>query len=235
MIDRNLLKQYAAQIGVELDDNALSRFLVFEGELIGTNRKYNLTAITNPDDVLVKHFVDSLMLLKYFDLDYGTKLIDIGSGAGFPGIPLLIAKNNKLHVLFVDSTRKKTNFIENALASCGLEADVCCGRAEELGADGDYRERFDVATARAVAPLNILAEYCLPFVRQGGYFIALKGAKDELPEAQNAITILGGEVESNVSYKLPNGDLRSMIIVKKISHTPTQYPRINSKITKAPL
>ena len=235
MINRDLLKQYAGDIGVELDDNALSRFVVYEGELVGTNRKYNLTAITESDEVLVKHFVDSLMLLKYFDLDYGMSVIDVGSGAGFPGIPLLIAKNNKLKIVFLDSTKKKTRFIENALESCGLEAPVVCGRAEDFAHETDYRERFDIATARAVAPLNILAEYCLPYVKVGGYFIALKGAKDEVPDALGAIEALGGELESNVSYKLPNGDARSLVIVKKISHTSPKYPRVNSKITKSPL
>ena len=235
MINRDLLEKYAGEIGVELDDNALSRFVVYAGELIGTNRKYNLTAITDPDEVLVKHFIDSLMLLKYFDLDYGTQIIDVGSGAGFPGLPLLIAKNNQLDVVFVDSTKKKTRFIENALESCGLEAPVICERAEELAQDPLFREEFDVATARAVAPLNILAEYCLPFVREGGYFIALKGSKDEVEDARNAIKVLGGELESNVSYKLPNGDPRSLVIIKKISHTPTKYPRVNSKISKSPL
>lgn len=235
MINRDLLKQYASDIGVELDDNALSRFLVYEGELVGTNRKYNLTAITDSNDILVKHFIDSLMLLKYFDLDYGMSVIDVGSGAGFPGIPLLIAKNNKLNIVFLDSTKKKTRFIENALESCGLEAPVICERAEDCAHNPDFREEFDVATARAVAPLNILAEYCLPYVRVGGYFIALKGSKDEVPDALRAIEELGGELESNISYKLPNGDPRSVVIIKKISHTSPKYPRVNSKITKSPL
>ncbi|MBQ9228065.1 MAG: 16S rRNA (guanine(527)-N(7))-methyltransferase RsmG [Eubacterium sp.] len=235
MVNRELLRQYAAEIGVELDDNALSRFLVYEGELVGTNRKYNLTAITDSDEVLVKHFIDSLMLLKYFDLDYGMDVIDVGSGAGFPGLPLLIAKNNKLNIVFLDSTRKKTRFIEHALASCGLEAPVVCERAEECAHDPEFRETFDVATARAVAPLNILAEYCLPYVKVGGYFIALKGSKDEVPDALCAIGELGGELESNVSYKLPNGDPRSIVIIKKVSQTSTKYPRVNSKIAKSPL
>ena len=235
MINRDLLEEYSGAIDVELDDNAISRFAVYAGELIGTNRKYNLTAITNVDDVLVKHFIDSLMVLKFFDLDYGTKIIDIGSGAGFPTLPLLIAKNNKLRATFLDSIKKKTQFIENALDSCGLEAEVVCTRAEELAQNEDYREKYDVATARAVAPLNILCEYCLPFVRVGGYFLALKGSQDETKEAANAIKVLGGEIESNVSYKLPNGDPRSIVIIKKISQSPTQYPRKSKKIATKPL
>ena len=235
MIDRDLLEKYARDIGVELDDNALSRFVVYAGELIGTNRHYNLTAITDPNEVLIKHFIDSLMILKYFDLDYGMSVVDVGSGAGFPGIPLLIAKNNKLEMLMLDSVKKKGRFIENALDSCGLEATVLTTRAEICAHALELRERFDVATARAVAPLNVLAEYCLPFVKVGGYFIALKGSQNEVPAAERAIKLLGGEVESNVSYKLPNGDPRSIVIIKKISHTPTEYPRITNKITKRPL
>lgn len=235
MIDRDLLERYAEEIGAGLDNNMLSQFQVYAGELIGTNRQYNLTAITDPEDVVVKHFVDSLMVLKYFDLDYGTKIIDIGSGAGFPTFPLMIAKNNKLKVTFVDSVAKKLRFIENALRACGLEAELVCARAEVLGNNAAYREKYDVATARAVAPLNILCEYCLPFVKVDGYFIALKGANDELEDAENAIKMLGGEVESNVSYKLPNGDARTLVIIKKISQTPTEYPRKSKKISTKPL
>jgi len=235
MIDRDLLERYAEEIGAGLDNNMLSQFQVYAGELIGTNRQYNLTAITDPNDVVVKHFIDSLMVLKYFDLDYGTKIIDIGSGAGFPTFPLMIAKNNKLKVTFVDSVAKKLRFIENALRACGLEAELVCARAEVLGNNAAYREKYDVATARAVAPLNILCEYCLPFVKVDGYFIALKGANDELEDAENAIKTLGGEVESNVSYKLPNGDARTLVIIKKISQTPTEYPRKSKKISTKPL
>ncbi len=235
MINRDLLEKYAEEISAPLDNNMLSQFQVYAGELIGTNRQYNLTAITDPEEVVIKHFIDSLMVLKYFDIDYGTKIIDIGSGAGFPSLPLMIAKNNKLKVTFVDSVQKKLRFINNALESCGLEAELVCARAEVLGQNESYREKYDIATARAVAPLNVLCEYCLPFVKLDGYFIALKGSENEVPEAENAIKLLGGEVESNVSYKLPNGDARSIIIIKKISHTPTEYPRKTKKISVKPL
>ena len=235
MIDRDLLKKYAKEISVELDDNMLSQFRLYSSELISTNKKYNLTAITDPDDIIVKHFIDSLIVLKYFDLNYGDKVIDIGSGAGFPGLPLLIAKNGKLKVTFLDSVRKKLLFIERALRVCGLEAELVNSRAEELAKNDNYRESYDVATARAVAPLNILCELCMPFVKVGGYFIALKGSGDEVDTAMNAIKELGGELESNVSYELQNGDRRSIVIIKKISQTPTVYPRKSKKITTKPL
>ena len=235
MIDRDKLYQYARDIGVELDDNMLSRLRLYASELITTNKKYNLTAITEPDEVVVKHFIDSLNVLKYFDLDYGNKIIDIGSGAGFPALPLLIAKNGMLEVTFVDSVRKKLLFIERALNVCGLKGEILHERAEELGQNKDYRESYDVATARAVAPLNVLCELCMPFVKVGGYFIALKGSSDEVTDAKRAIKQLGGKIESNVSYKLPNGDPRSIVIIKKISQTPTKYPRKYKIISSKPL
>ena len=235
MINRETLYKYAKELGVELDDNMLSQFRLYASELISTNKKYNLTAITDPDDIIVKHFIDSLAVLKFFDLDYGDKIIDIGSGAGFPSLPLLIAKNGMLETTFVDSVRKKLLFIERALKVCGLKAEIIHARAEELSRDKAYRESYDVATARAVASLNVLCELCMPFVKVGGYFIALKGASDELASAKNAIKTLGGKVESCVSYKLPNGDSRSIIIIKKISQTPTAYPRIYKNIASKPL
>lgn len=235
MINRDLLEKESQAINVYLDDNALSRFMVYAGALVGTNRSMNLTAITDPDEIVVKHFIDSLMILKYFDLDYSTKIIDIGSGAGFPGIPLLIAKDNKLDLTVLDSVKKKLRFVENALESCGLSAQTVCERAEVLSKDENYREQYDVAVARAVASMSALCEYCLPFVKVGGYFIALKGNEEEITSAKNAITTLGGEIENIVSYKLPNGDNRTMAIIKKISQTPTEYPRKSKKIATKPL
>ena len=235
MINRDLLEKYAEEISAPLDNNMLSQFQVYAGELIGTNRQYNLTAITDPEEVVIKHFIDSLMVLKYFDIDYGTKIIDIGSGAGFPSLPLMIAKNNKLKVTFVDSVQKKLRFINNALESCGLEAELVCARAEVLGQNESYREKYDIATARAVAPLNVLCEYCLPFVKLDGYFIALKGSENEVPEAENAIKLLGGELESSNAFTLPNGDKRFIFVIKKISQTPTKYPRRSKKIDTKPL
>jgi 16S rRNA (guanine527-N7)-methyltransferase len=166
----------------------------------------------------------------------GQTLIDVGCGAGFPGLPLLIA-NPKIEVTFVDSISKKLGFIKEILNRCGLIADVKHARAEELGKDEDYREQYDYATARAVAPLNILAEYCLPLVKVGGLFIAMKGSsgKEELDNAQKAIATLGGEVVKFAEFELSNGDKRSIVVVRKISQTPTKYPRKSKKIDTKPL
>ena len=166
----------------------------------------------------------------------GQSLIDIGSGAGFPGLPLLFA-NPDINVTFVDSIRKKLVFIKDVLLNTGLIAETKHARAEELGRNNEFREKFDFATARAVAQLNVLCEYCLPLVKVGGLFIAMKGSsgKEELAQANHAIEALGGELAKFAEFTLSNGDKRSIIIIKKISQTPTKYPRKSKKIDTKPL
>jgi len=161
-------------------------------------------------------------------------VIDVGTGAGFPGLPLLIARPD-LDLTLADSLHKRLVFLKDVLHGCGLVAERVHERAEILGKDPDYRERYDIATARAVAPLPVLCEYCLPFVKVGGAFLALKGAEDEVAAAKRAIETLGGELEQNVSYKLPSGDSRHLVVVRKISQTPTKYPRKPKKIDTKPL
>lgn len=234
MIDKELLKKFADEINISLDDEALTNFDIYADELAEWNGKMNLTAITEPEDIVIKHFVDCLFLLKYADIAESARIIDVGTGAGFPGIPLLIARKD-LHLTLMDSLNKRLIFLEDVLDKCALSAELIHSRAEDLGRDELYREKYDVATARAVAPMNVLSEYCLPFVKIGGFFIALKGSNDETESAAGAVKELGGEIIKNVSYKLPSGDKRSIIIVKKISQTPTKYPRKSKKITSKPL
>ncbi len=234
MINKELLKEYAKDFGVNLSENALESFDKYAAELVETNKVMNLTAITEPDEIVIKHFVDSLALLKYVDIPEGAKLIDVGTGAGFPGVPLLIAKNG-IELTLLDSLSKRLGFLESVLDECSLSATLVHARAEDAGKDAELRETFDFAAARAVAPLNVLCEYCLPFVKVGGYFAALKGNGEETETAKNAVSLLGGEIESVVSYKLPNNDPRSIVIIKKISQTSTQYPRKPKKIASSPL
>ncbi len=217
-----------------LTDEQLTKLDIYAQELVEWNQKMNLTAITEPDEIAVKHFVDCITLLNYANISENAKIIDIGTGAGFPGIPLLIARND-LKFTLVDSLNKRLNFIENVLDKCELTAELLHSRAEDLGKNTDYRESFDYSVARAVAPMNVLCEYCLPFVKIGGELIALKGSNDDVANAENAIKELGGELVSNVSYKLPNGDGRTIAIIRKISQTPTKYPRKSKKITTQPL
>ncbi len=234
MIDKNRFCSLAKENGIILDDTALERFDTYAELLVEWNGKMNLTAITEPEEIEVKHFLDCLMLTKYFQLEYNQTVIDVGAGAGFPSVPLLIYKPD-LCLTMMDAINKRLTFLDTAVHALGLEAQLIHERAEAAGQDENYREKFDLATARAVAPMNVLAEYCLPFVKVGGYFVALKGSNDDTQSAISAIETLGGEVVDNISYKLNGTELRSIVIVKKISQTPTQYPRKSKKISTKPL
>lgn len=234
MIDKERLRSLALQSGIELDQTALDRFDTYAELLVEWNGKMNLTAITEPEEIEVKHFLDCLMLPKYFDLGNTKTVIDVGAGAGFPSVPLLIY-NPDLCLTMMDAINKRLTFLNTAIHAIGLEANLVHARAEDSGQDKNYREMFDLATARAVAPMNVLAEYCLPFVKVGGYFVALKGSNDDTEQAKDAIATLGGEVVSNVSYKLNGTEPRSIVVVKKISQTPTQFPRKAKKISAKPL
>lgn len=234
MIDKNRLCSLAKENGIILDDTALDRFDKYAELLVEWNGKMNLTAITEPEEIEVKHFLDCLMLPKYFNLDNIQTVIDVGAGAGFPSVPLLIYKPD-LCLTMMDAINKRLTFLDTAVHALGLEAQLIHERAEAAGQDENYREKFDLATARAVAPMNVLAEYCLPFVKVGGYFVALKGSNDDTEEAKNAIATLGGEIVDNISYKLNGTEPRSIVVIKKISQTPTQFPRKSKKISTKPL
>ena len=191
-------------------------------------------AIKDPDGIVVKHFVDSLIVLGENKIE--GSLIDVGTGAGFPGLPLLIASDN-LDVTFLDSTGKKIKFIETVLDELGLFADTFNARAEEAARDEFLRENFDFATARAVSNLRDLSEYCLPFVKVGGKFISMKSAKteEEITDAKEAIKVLGGEIEKVNSFELADCGERTLIFIKKVRQTPTKYPRNYSQIIKNPI
>lgn len=236
MINYELLQSEAEKIGVDLGEYGADRFDSYAERLVRWNEHVNLTAITEPDDIVIKHFIDCLYIMKYVAFKKDEKLVDVGTGAGFPGMPLLIA-NPDLDVTFVDSMEKRIGFLRDVLKNIGLTGTRIHERAEIVGKDADYREKFDYATARAVAPLNVLCEYCLPLVKVGGLFVSLKGSSgmEELKAAENAINVLGGEVAKAVEYQLPNGDGRSIIIIRKISQTPTKYPRKSKKIDTKPL
>lgn len=236
MIDYDLLRTEAKKIGVDLGEYGADRFDTYAERLVRWNAHFNLTAITEPDDIVIKHFIDCLYIMKYVDFKPDEKLVDVGTGAGFPGLPLLIA-NPKLDVNFIDSSGKRIGFLRDVLSKIGLSGMRMHERAEDVGRSNAFREKYDYATARAVAPLNVLCEYCLPLVKVGGLFISLKGSSgmQELENAKNAVSVLGGEVARTDEYTLPNGDGRSIIIIRKISQTPTKYPRKTKKITTKPL
>ena len=226
MIDQTLLQSEAAAFGVRLDETALERFDRYSSELVRVNEYLNLTAITEPTDVLYKHWLDSLCVLRFLEPKTGAKCVDVGTGAGFPGVALLIARPD-LRMTLLDSTRKKLTFIAETLKMIGLPAETLHMRAEEAGQTAAYRERYDLVTARAVANLRELCEYCLPFLKVGGTFAAMKSVRseEEIAEAQTAIQ----------TFTLPNAGERTLILIKKISQTPPNYPRPSAKIAKQPL
>ena len=236
MINKSLLKEESAKIGIELDDIALERLDTYAEMLIETNKTLNLTAITEPDEVLYKHFIDSLSLLTVVDLKEGAKVIDVGTGAGFPGVVLLIARPD-IKITLMDGTNKRLNFIADVLDKINLNAEILHSRAELAGKDKQYREKFDLVTARAVANMNTLSEYCIPFVKVSGIFAPMKAAKadEELNSAKGAIKLLGGTVEKICHLNIDNCGERCIIITKKISQTPPKYPRASAQISKKPL
>lgn len=234
MIDKVRFSNLCEQNGIFLDEVMLERFDIYARLLVEWNEKMNLTAITEPREIELKHFLDSLMLIKYYDLQNVSNAIDVGAGAGFPSMPILIYKP-EIEFTLLDSLNKRLTFLSTVNSELGLDAKLVHSRAEVSGQEENYREKFDLATARAVAPMNVLSEYCIPFVKEGGAFVALKGSNDDVSEASNAIEVLGGRLESNISYELGGTEARTIAVVRKISQTPTQYPRKSKKISTKPL
>lgn len=234
MIDKVRFSNLCEQHGILLDDVMLERFDTYARLLVEWNEMMNLTAITEPKEIELKHFLDSLMLIKYYDLQNVSKAIDVGAGAGFPSMPILIYKPD-IEFTLLDSLNKRLTFLSTVNNELGLDAKLVHSRAEVSGQEENYREKFDLVTARAVAPMNVLSEYCIPFVKEGGAFVALKGSNDDVSEASNAIEVLGGRLESNISYELGGTEPRTIAVVRKISQTPTQYPRKSKKISTKPL
>lgn len=225
-----------ATLNIELEPQMLDRFEAYARLLIEWNQKMNLTAITAPEEIAVKHFLDSLTLLFYVDVPSGAKLADVGTGAGFPGLPLLIVRND-IRLTLIDSLNKRLTFLKEVCRELGLNAEFLHARGEEAGKMPQHREKYDIATARAVSHLRELSEYTLPLVKRGGCLISMKGPQPEkeIYEAQKAITTLGGKIEAVHSFSLPDAGERSIIVINKISHTPPNYPRPSAKIAKFPL
>jgi len=220
------------EYGLSLSDASLDTLCRFGALLLEKNKVMNLTAITEPEDVARLHFLDCLALLNAVPFA-GRRVVDVGCGAGFPGLPLKIAEPS-IELTLLDSLGKRTDWLREILPQLGVEARVETGRAEELAAS--LREEYDIAVSRAVARLPVLAELCLPYVRPGGYFVAMKGAMaaEEAGEAENAIRVLGGSLERICEYPVADAVHRA-VIVKKVRATPAPYPRAFAKIKKNPL
>lgn len=238
MIDRAFLMDKLKEAGFDLPqpEQLAERFDRYAELLVNWNQKINLTAITAPDDIVIKHFVDSLLLLKAYDVPQSAKMIDVGTGAGFPSVPVAMVRGD-IRLTLMDSLNKRINFLTELSAELGVSAACVHARAEEFGNKAEFREQYDVACARAVAHLRELSEYCLPFVKVGGGFVALKsvGLEQELEEAKAAIDILGGKVEDICRFTLPDGAERAIAVIRKIRPTPKKFPRPYGKIKKNPL
>ena len=232
-MENKIIKKFKEN-NVKIDEKIAKNLKKFNNLLIEGNKICNLTAITDEDEVIEKHFLDCIFPEKFFDLN--SKVIDIGAGAGFPSIPLKIYRPD-LNIVMVDSLNKRINFLNEVISSLGLEKiSAIHSRAEELAFKEDFREKFDFATARAVANLQTLCEYCLPFVKVGGKFVVYKSGNidEEVENSKNAIKVLGGELEVVNKYKIGEND-RSIVVIKKIKNTKKKYPRLGNKPKTNPI
>ena len=236
--DLSKFKSMVSQLNIELTDTQYNQFIKYYEMLIKKNEVMNLTAITEFDEVISKHFVDSISLIKVLDVTKDYEIIDIGTGAGFPGIPLKIAFSN-LKITLLDSLNKRVNFLNEVIDELGLK-DITAlhGRAEDYAKKGQLREKFDVCVSRAVANLSTLSEYCLPYVKVGGRFISYKSEKltEELDAASKAINVLGGKIDKKEEFVLPETEIyRTFMIIDKVKETPNKYPRKAGTPSKEPI
>lgn len=235
---RTVLMQGARQMGIELDQRQVEMFDDYMRLLKEWNRKLNLTSITEENEIAVKHFLDSMTCAATGLISDGQRVIDVGTGAGFPAIPIKILYPD-LKVVLLDSLNKRVEFLRTLISGLGLSGiEAYHGRAEELAREDGYREAFDLCLSRAVAHLSVLSEYCVPFISRGGKFFAMKGPsfEEELQEARNAIEILGGKVFDTMEFALPGTDIKHyIVIITKVGNTPSKYPRKAGKPAKNPI
>jgi len=226
---RNSFEKYELMLTYEMYE----KFDIYAQFLVEYNKNVNLTAITEPNDILFKHFIDSALMLKYADISDNSSIIDVGTGAGFPSLPIAIC-NNSLKITLLDSLNKRITFLQLLCEKLDIQAEFIHGRAEDISKLTEYRERFDVSCARAVANMALLSELCIPFVKVGGKFVAMKGPNEDISLGYNAVSVLGGNVSCETNYQLED-EQRKIVVVNKISQTRTKYPRNSSQIKKKTL
>lgn len=235
---REVLSGGAAETGITITEKQLDQFEKFFHMVLETNKSYNLTAIIDEKEFAVKHLIDSLTCFKAVDFKINAAVLDVGAGAGFPGIPLVIFRSD-LALTMLETTEKRVKFLKKAISGLGLNnVEAVHTRAEDFGRKKFFRDKYDIVVSRAVAPLSVLAEYCLPPLREGGVFIAMKGPKiqEEVKATQNALFVLGGAVKDIVDIQLPvTGDERKLVVISKIKATPETYPRRAGIPAKKPL
>jgi 16S rRNA (guanine527-N7)-methyltransferase len=235
---RRLVRQGLSYADADIDDYKIEQFCIYLQVLQDWNKKFNLTRIVKAEEIVYKHFLDSLTCALVTDLSKRQDIIDIGTGAGFPGLPIKICFP-EIHLTLLESSSKKVEFLEEVTGLLRLSGvRIVCGRAEEVGRRQSFREMFDVALARAITQLRVLVEFALPFVRLGGIFLAMKakGLDEELREAKEAIKVLGGEVKEARRLLLPSGgERRSILVLQKIAPTPDRFPRRTGIPEKRPI
>lgn len=235
---REVLKDGALSYNINLSEEQINQFMIYKELLQEWNEKINLTAITDDIEIVKKHFIDSISIVKSGVLKDGMSLIDVGTGAGFPGIPIKIIIPG-IRVVLLDSLNKRITYLNEVINKLRLkDIETIHGRAEELGKNPKYREKFDISTARAVANLSVLSEYCIPYVKVNGYFIAMKGPsiEEEIMTGKNAIGTLGGKFVEIVKTEIPGEDFNhNIVIVEKIRNTEEKYPRKYAQIEKKPI
>ncbi len=230
------LKAWSDKSRIFISNTQLEKFEIYARLLVEWNQKINLTAITEPREIAVKHFIDSLTVLKSYDIREDSKMIDVGTGAGFPSIPLKIIRED-IQLTLLDSLNKRLIFLNELCLNLEIDAKTVHARAEDVGRDPLHREKYDAVVSRAVANLPSLCEYCLPLVKVGGVFVAMKGkdGSSELKMAEKAVELLGGGCDCTKNFVLPDGGERMIFVIDKIKKTPEKYPRRGVKIIKDPI
>ena len=233
-----LMKEASLEVGLDLTENQYNQFIMYMRLLQEWNEKINLTAITEDEEVIKKHFIDCIKAFKSNAVKNAKTIIDVGTGAGFPGLPIAIMNPN-VKVTLLDSLNKRINFLDTVIAKLGLKNVITIhSRAEDGARKPEFRENFDVATSRAVANMAVLSEFCLPYVKLNGYFVALKGpaVDEEINDGKKAISTLGGELENIIEVNIEESDLKHNIVeIKKVRKCPKTYPRKAGTINKKPI
>lgn len=234
----DILNEASNNVGLKFDEKKYDQFMKYKDLIKEWNEKVNLTAIKEDDAIVKKHFIDSLKVFEFNQIKNAKNIIDIGTGGGFPGIPMKIIKP-EINIVLLDSLNKRVNFLNEVINSLKLNnIKAIHGRAEDFAQERQYREKFDVAVSRAVANLTVLSEYCIPYVKVGGYFVAMKGpaVEEEIKQSKNAIRLLGGKIEHIEKVQIEDSDLNhNLVIISKISSTNRKYPRKAGTVAKNPL
>lgn len=234
----DILEEACTDIGLEFTKEKYDQFMKYKDLIQEWNKKVNLTSIKEDEEIIKKHFIDSIKIFKFKEVKNAKTIIDIGTGGGFPGIPMKIV-NPDCEMVLLDSLNKRINFLNIVINDLGLKnISTIHGRAEDFAVKSEYREKFDVVVSRAVANMTVLSEFCLPYVNLGKHFVALKGPSvdEELRESKRALSVLGGEVEKLIPVKIEGSDLEhNLVVIKKIKTTPKQYPRKAGTANKKPL